>query len=99
MITTEDADQVDPVCIRDALPAPERDAFLEEYQHAVAAAADPTRYRELRWLLHTWHLRALAHADPQFEERRHAAADSTSEAFLPGHEVMPELDTRLQGRG
>lgn len=68
------ADAVDPENIRDALPEGDRERFLEEYRQAAESAArDVARYRELRWLLHTWHLRALARAKPEYEASREQA--------------------------
>lgn len=93
-------DAVDPEGIRDALPEGERERFLEEYRQAAELAArDMARYRELRWLLHTWQLRAAARADPDFERRRQEAAHPPPGAFLSASRVMPELEHRLEGRG
>lgn len=67
-------DVVDPESIRDALPAGDRERFLDEYRQAAESAArDVARYRELRWLLYTWHLRAVARAKPGYEASREQA--------------------------
>lgn len=68
------ADAVDPENVRDALPEGDRERFLEEYRQAAESAArDVARYRELRSLLHTWHLRALARSKRGYEASREQA--------------------------
>lgn len=74
MVATTTDDTLDPERVLASLPDRDRGQFLTEYREAAeAAAADITRYRELRWLLHTWHLRGLARSRPGYEEGRQQA--------------------------
>lgn len=74
MTASAAVDELDPQRIQNALPEGDQERFLEEYRQAAESAArDVAQYRELRWLLHTWHLRALTRAKPEYETSREQA--------------------------
>jgi uncharacterized protein DUF6247 len=64
---------LDPVRILQSLPQQERDAFLDAYRQAVAAAEDPEGFSELLRLLRLWAKRAVAVAAPGYAAARAAA--------------------------
>lgn len=89
-MATVTEDVLDPEQIRLQLPEQYRSQFLSEYREALqSAAADPGRWRELRWLLHTWRMRARTYARPGYSQRQGAAADPESSEFHDAAEVLP----------
>lgn len=84
---TQDPD--DPTEILRVLPDRYHDEFLAEYTAAVDTARRPQHYRELRQLLWLWRLRAVAYADPGYDDRMAAARDAGAEEFTPAEQVLP----------
>ena len=53
-----------------------RAEFAGEYRDALDAARDMQHWAELRAMLHRWHLRAVAYADPEFWAAAREARDA-----------------------
>ena len=78
------ADPEDPVEILRVLPQRWHAQFLGEYEAAAEAAAhDVWRWRQIRELLRTWRLRAVAYSRPGFERSRQLAARARPEDLTP----------------
>lgn len=93
----DDYDPTDPVEILRILPDRFHEQFLAEYEAAVAGAHRPEQYRELHRLLQLWRLSAVAFADPGYEARRMAVADSVraGRRGTPIEEIVPDWDERV----
>jgi hypothetical protein len=70
-------DPLDPERILQALPEPERETFLVQYQRAVDGAHDPAGWKHLRRFLRLWAMRAIAVAEPGYYEARDLARAGT----------------------
>jgi Family of unknown function (DUF6247) len=73
----------DPAEILRLLPTRWHAEFLSEYRAALEAAREVRRWQQLGELLHRWHLRATAYADPGFEASAQAARDARPEDLVP----------------
>ena len=63
-------DPRDPDVILARLPERERERFLREYEAAADAAVHEVwRFKQLRELLHVWHLRSIAYSKPDYYSR------------------------------
>lgn len=87
-------DPDDPVEILRVLPKQYHDQFLAEYTVAVDNARHPMHYRALHELLRLWRLRAVAYADPGYEDRLATVRDGRTQEFLPAEEVVPDWPLR-----
>lgn len=64
----------DPAQIMEMLPERDRSWFLREYREAAHTAADdPERFGQLREMLRTWRMRALARSGEGYQESREQA--------------------------
>ncbi|MFB9248111.1 DUF6247 family protein [Sphaerisporangium melleum] len=79
----------DPAEILRILPEAWHEPFLSDHRSALDAAHEVWRFRQLRDLLHTWRLRALALADPGFERAAQAAREGRSKEFVPAGQIIP----------
>ena len=73
----------DPAVILRDLPEQERAEFLRQYHEAVEAARDPAGYGQLRRLLHTWRLIAIATSQPGYYEALQPYETASRERHQP----------------
>jgi hypothetical protein len=78
-------DPLDPERILRALPERERETFLAQYQRAVDGARDPAGWKHLRRFLRLWAMRAIAVAQPGYDEARDLARDGTGGGMALEH--------------
>jgi hypothetical protein len=83
----------DPAAIFKLLPASLRPQFRAEYDHAIDAAHDLERFKQVRSLLRQWRLRAIACSRPGYEEAVQDAIQGREEAFV--RYTPPEWDGRV----
>ena len=87
-------DPNDPQIILRDLPEREHAEFLRQYHEAVDGAHDPTGYRQLQRLLHTWRLTVIATSHPGYYQELAAVRSGTARTSLAEH-VVPDWQERL----
>ena len=83
-----------PSEILSLLPAKWHEQFLSEYDGALDAAREVSRFQQLRNVLHLWRLRAVAYSDPSFEQAMQATREGRTDEFVPAEQVIPGWSDR-----
>jgi hypothetical protein len=102
-VPADDHDPDDPVEILAVLPARYHQQFRADYEAALTAARRPEEYRQLKYVLRLWRLRALAYSDPSFKDRLKTARSGTDARIpaeqIPGWNVRMAAARRQRGQG
>ncbi|MFI6596045.1 DUF6247 family protein [Nonomuraea sp. NPDC050536] len=79
----------DPAEILSVLPERWHAQFLGEYHTALEAAHEVWQFKQLREVLHRWHLRAAAFSHQDFDRAEQAALEGRREEFVSAKDVIP----------
>ncbi|TCO47509.1 hypothetical protein EV646_10561 [Kribbella antiqua] len=86
----------DPGEILRLLPAKWHEQFLSECHGALDAAHEVWRFQQLRYVLHLWRLRAVAYADPGFDDALEATREDRADEFVPAEHAISGWSDRLR---